>query len=286
MNQMNSGAKHLLINDVSIRIEPTEGWVPVDLRELWQYHNLLFYLVWREIRVYYSNTAIGIFWIVLSPLATAIVLSVILGLFIKVPTGGLPYPPVVLSGLILWLYFSKAVSTGCTSMMANSYLLTKVYFPRIIVPLVSILSGLIELLVLLVVVLIVAILYGVVPGLSWLLIPVPLILLIGLATGSSLWLSALNVQYRDIGNLLPVLLQVGLYLAPTIYLSSLIPKEWRLLYDINPMVGVIDTMRWALFLGNEFPARPFIISIITVILLIVTGAFFFRLIDDTAADIV
>ncbi len=267
-----------------VRIEPPQGWAPVNLAELWQHRDLLYYLVWRDILSLYANTGLGVLWTVLQPLSTAVVITVVLGLLARIPVGDVPYALIVLSGLVPWTYFSSAVSSGCLSMLANANLMTKVYFPRLIIPIVPILAGLVDLAVLVIVLLAASLIYGVLPRLEWLLIPVPLILAVALALGSSLWLSALNVEYRDVGRVLPILLQAWLYASPIIYPVSLVPENFQFVYSFNPIVGIVITMQWALLGTGAFPVVPLIITTGVSLVLIVSGAFVFRRMEDTMAD--
>ena len=269
-----------------MRIEPPRGWAPVNLAELWQHRDLMFYLVLREIRTATASTSLGFLWILLQPLAIAAVLTVALGIFVKVPTGGLPYALVVLSGLLPWNYVSTAVARSSSSMVANSYLLTKVYFPRLIIPTVPILAGLVDFAVLFVVLIVITLAFGMAPASTWLLLPIPGLMAIGLTIGAGLWASALTVRYRDVGNMIPVLLQIGTYASPVLYPSSLVPGKWRWLYDLNPMVGIVDGVRWVLFADGPFPGRPLAVSVILILALIATGVFYFRATEDTAADVV
>jgi lipopolysaccharide transport system permease protein len=269
-----------------VRIEPLQGWAPVNFRELWRHRELLFYLVKRDVRALYVNTALGVFWTVLQPLATAIVVTIVLGMFARIPSGEIPYGLVVLSGLVLWGYFATAVQSGCQSMLANANLMTKVYFPRLIIPAVPIMAGLVDLAVLVIVLLGALVFYGMMPQLSWIFIPVPTVLMIALALGASLWLSALNVQYRDVGRMLPVFLQIGLYASPIVYPYGIIPEPWRGVYALNPVVGIVNSMRWALFREAGFPFSELLISAFVAAALIASGAVVFQRIEKSMADIV
>lgn len=268
------------------RIQPSRGWTAVDLQELWDHRNLLFYLVWRDIRVLFSNTGLGILWIVLQPLATAIVITIVLGYFARVPTNNIPYPVVVLSGLVLYNYFSVVVTQAAHSMVNSAYLLTKVYFPRLIIPTVPVLTGLIDAMVLLIVLLIVAFLYNILPTITWLFLPIPILINIILTLGVGLWVSALNVQYRDVGKAIPIFLQIGTYASPIFYLSSLVPEGWRGVYSLNPIVGVVDGLRWSLLGVGPFPGIPLAVSIVAALLLFTSGIFFFRGMEEKAADLI
>lgn len=268
------------------RIQPSSGWATIDLPELWQHRELLLHLVWRDIRMLFRNTGLGILWIVLQPLLIVVVTTLVLGLFVRVPTNGIPYPVVVLSGLVLFQYFSTAVLLGASSMVGNAYLLSKVYFPRLIIPCVPILTSLVDFIVLLVVLLVVTMVYGLMPRLSWFVLPVPILINILLALGMSLWLSALNIQFRDVSKFIPVMFQVGIYASPIFYLSNLVPEKWYLIYALNPMVGLIDSFRWALLGQGAFPGSALMISLIAALFISITGTFVFRRMEENAADII
>lgn len=286
MQHSSSGEKRASDRPPGMRIQPAQGWVPVNISELWEHRALLVYLVNRDVRSLYANTALGVLWTVLQPLATAIVITIVLGMFARIPTGGVPYGLVALSGIVLWSYFGTVVQSGCQSMLANASLMTKVYFPRLIIPAVPILAGLVDLAVLIIVLLGAVLFYGIMPQLSWVFIPVPLILMIALALGASLWLSALNVQYRDVGRLVPVILQIAMYASPILYPCAIIPERWRGIYALNPVVGIVNAMRWALFREGEFPFFELTVSILVAVSLIASGVFVFQRIEKLMADIV
>ena len=268
------------------RIQPPQGWTPINVHELWQHRNLLFYLVLRDIRVLFAGTRLGILWVVLPPLATAVIMTVMLGFLAKVPSNELPYSLVVLSGMVPWMYFNNVVSRATFSMAANSYLLTKVYFPRIIIPTVPVIAGLIDLFALLVILIIATLAFNVMPRPSWIFVIVSLLLTVLLTIGVSLWFSALNVKFPDIGKSLPILLQLLAYASPVFYPHNLIPKQWYWLYDLNPFVGIVESCRWGLFGGGVFPVYSFGVSVFTALFLTLSGIFIFRSIEDTAADLI
>lgn len=268
------------------RIQPSRGWRAVDLQEFWQHRNLLFHLVWRDIRVLFSNTGLGVLWIVIQPLATAIVITIVLGYFARIPTNNIPYPLVVLSGLVLYNYFSVVVIQMANSMVNSAYLLSKVYFPRLIIPTVPILTGLIDIMVLLFVLLVVAYLYNIQPTAAWLFLPIPILINIILTLGVGLWVSALNVFYRDVGKAIPIILQIGIYACPIFYFSNLVPEPWRGVYSLNPIVGVVDSLRWSLLGVGPFPSFPLAVSIVAALLLFVSGIYFFRRMEEKAADVI
>jgi len=271
---------------VHTRIEPPRGWTPVSLPEMWQHRDLLFYLVVRDLRSITSSTSLGFYWLLLQPLAFALVLTVVLGFLVKVPTGNMPYALVVLSGLLPWTYVNNSIARASSSMVANAHLLTKVYFPRLIIPVVPIVSGLIDFGVVFLVLLAAVVYFGIAPTWQWLLLPLPVLLAIGLALGAGLWLCALTVRFRDVANMVPVLLQLGTYVSPVFYPRTLVPQAWLPVYDLNPMVGIIEATRWSLLSLGPFPSGPVSISAIVVLILIGTGVFYFRVTEDIAADIV
>lgn len=269
-----------------VRIDPPSGWAPVDLPELWRHRSLLAYLALRDIRVMLSRTHLGVLWVVAPPLITAALMVVVLGILAKVPAGDLPYALIVLSGIAPWMYFSNTVSKATASMTANAYLLTKVYFPRLIVPAVPMLSELITFAALLVVLGLGLLYYGVPARPSWFAVVLPIALCLQLTVGASLWLSALNVRIPDIANFVPILLQVLAYASPIYYPHSLIPAKWHWLYDLNPFVGIVESMRWSLFAQDSFPSYSVATSMMFGVVLVGTGVIYFRRVEDTAADLV
>lgn len=260
--------------------------VILQLGEIWRYRDLLFYLTVRDIRMAYANTSIGIFWALLQPMATALVLSLVFAILIRVPTGGIPYPLIILSAYPFFLYFNNVVTRSANSMAANAHLLTKVYFPRMIIVLVPLLAGLIDLLVLLAVVLIAAPFFGKWPALTWLALLLPIVLVVLLALGTGLWLSMLTVHVRDISLALPLMLQIGLYITPVLYPIALVPSHWRSFYDLNPMVGIVETARWALQVTDDLPVYALATSAALISLILLGGLIFFYAVEDAAADLI
>ena len=269
-----------------IEITPPTGMVRLQLGDLWRHRDLLRYLAIRDVAMTYANTTIGIFWVLLQPMAMAIVLTIVMGILVRVPTGGVPYPLVIMSGFPFWIYFSGVLTRSANSMGANAHLLTKVYFPRAIIVLVPVLTGLLDLLVLLSVVLISAPFFGTWPSWSWLLLPLPIAMTVLLALGLGLGLSLLTVHSRDIGLALPVVLQVGMYLCPIIYPIGLVPAGWRWLYDLNPMVGIVEFARWALLGGSEISVYSLSASITFITSVMIIGVVFFRVMEDATTDLV
>lgn len=268
-----------------LRIESAQGWVPFNFSELWQHRDLMFYLVMREIKSTTHATRLGIFWVLLQPLATAMILTVVMGYLVKVPTGQTPYPVVVLSGLLIWSYFSNTLIRSSNSMVANAYLLTKIYFPRIIIPLVPIVSSLIDMLIMLCVIIATCLIYGIHPKFSWCIVLVTLPIVVMMTAGFGLFATALTVKMRDFGNILPVVLQLGLYSSPVFYPASLVPDKWRWLYELNPLVALIEATRGGMMGETKFFSLLWYPLIVATLALLM-GAFYFRISEDAAADTV
>ena len=267
-------------------LKPAKGWLSIDFKELWRYRELIYFLTWRDIKVRYKQAVLGIAWAVLQPLMTMVIFTVIFGNLLGTPSQGIPYPLFSLSALLPWQLFASALQRSSTSLVGNANLLTKIYFPRLAIPLASIFAALVDFLISFVVLIGVMIYYRYMPGWNalWLPLLVLLALLTALAVG--LWLSALNVQYRDIQQVVPFLIQVWMYASPIVYPIETIPAGiWRWLYGLNPMVGVIQGFRWALLGGNP-PDLTLVISGTMVLILLVSGLYYFRRMEKTFADIV
>lgn len=275
----------------TVYLRPSKGWISLNLSDLWAYRELVFFLTWRDIKVRYKQAALGILWAVLQPVMIMVVFTVIFSKLAGLkPDAGIPqewYPVFSLAALLPWQLFQAALQRSSVSLVGNANLLTKVYFPRLIIPFSAVAAGLVDFAISLVVLLVMMILYGV-PftwNMVWLLPLVLLALLTALAVG--LWLSALNVQYRDVQQIVPFLLQAWMYASPVAYSIDLIPTSgpWRLIYGLNPMTGVIQGFRWAL-LGSNPPDQLMIISVVMVVVLLVTGLFYFRRMERKFADMV
>jgi lipopolysaccharide transport system permease protein len=266
-------------------IDPSTGWAPLRLGELVAYRELVYFLVWRDVKVRYKQTALGIAWAVLQPLLAMFVFSLFFGRLAAMPSDGLPYPVFNLAGLVPWTFFVFGLTEAANSLVGSRHLITKVYFPRLAVPLAPVLAGLVDFSIAFVLLLLVMAWYGIVPGLAVLAI-VPLILLAFVtALGVGLWLAALNVQYRDVRYVLPFLSQLWLFATPIVYPSSLVPMPWRTVYAVNPMVGVVDGFRWAL-LGTAPPGMTIVVSATAAVAIAIGGAFYFRRMERGFADIV
>lgn len=266
-------------------MEPTSGWRSLKLGELWDYRDLAWLLAWRDVRVRYRQTVLGVGWAVLQPLVTILVFSLVFGRLAKVPSDGAPYPVFTFSALLPWILFSGALTRAASSLVSNAALLTKVYFPRLVLPLGSVLTSLVDFAISLVVLLGLMAWYHIVPGPAVLLIPLLVAYTVVAAWAVGIWMAALNVRYRDVNFALPFLVQIGLFVSPVVYSASLVPASVRILYDLNPMTLVIQGFRWAL-LGASAPSSLMFISIPLVALLLVSGVFYFRRTERFFADII
>lgn len=270
----------------TFRIAPSKGWVPLKLNELWEYRELLYFLVWRDIKVRYKQTALGATWAIIQPFLTMVVFSLFFGHLAKMPSDGIPYPIFSFTALVPWAFFANGLSQSSNSLVGSSNLITKVYFPRLIVPLASSFSGVVDFLIAFAVLIAMMLYYGLLPTLNVLWLPLFLLLAMVTSLGVGLWLSALNVKYRDVRYVVPFITQFWLFATPIAYPSSLLHEPWRTIYGLNPMVGVVEGFRWAL-LGTKTAPGPIIaVSSAAAIVILITGAFYFRRMEKTFADIV
>jgi lipopolysaccharide transport system permease protein len=271
-------------------IEPSRGWMSLELGALWEHRELIYFFVWRDIKVRYRQTALGVAWVVLQPVVSMGVFSLLFGALLGVPSGGVPYPLFALAGLLPWNYFASSLSQSSTRIVGSAHLIAKVYFPRLTVPLSGVLSSLVDFGIAFLVLVGLMAYYGLTPTPAVLLLPAFLLLAMGTALGVGLWLSALSVRYRDVNHLIPFLVQIWMYVTPVIYGSTLIPERYRFLLSLNPMTGVVEGFRWALLGRHLVDARPpgglFVVSIVIALGVLVSGLAYFRQTEDTFADIV
>ena len=268
-------------------IEPSRGWVPIDFGEIWAYREVLYFLVWRDIKVRYRQTLMGAAWAIIQPFMTMVVFTVFFGRLAKMPSDGAPYPLFAFAALVPWAFFSNGVTQSANSLVHSGHLITKVYFPRLLVPMGRVLSGLPDLGLSFLVLLGMVWWYGLFelqPRLLWL--PALALLAFLTALGLGLWLSALNVRYRDIQHAVPFLIQLWLFATPIAYPSSLLSGVWRTVYSLNPLVGVVEGFRWALLGSGEAPGLSVAVSSVAAAVLLISGAYVFRRIERTFADIV
>jgi lipopolysaccharide transport system permease protein len=269
-----------------IVIEASKGWVSLKLRELWQYRELIFFLIWRDVKIRYKQTSLGIAWAVIQPLMTVVIFSVVFGQLANLPSEGIPYAVFSYAALLPWQLFSGALTRSGSSLVGNATLLTKVYFPRLIIPLSASMSGLVDFSISFVVLLGLMLYYGILP--TWAILWLPLLVILVLVTALSvgLWLSAFNVQYRDVQHIIPFIIQAWMYVSPVAYSIELIPAgSWRIIYGLNPLTGVIQSFRWIL-LGAHPPDGWIFLSVGVVLMLLVTGLYYFRRMEKIFADVV
>ncbi len=268
----------------TIRIEPPRGLFELRLREVWAYRELLYFFVWRDVKIRYKQTAIGILWVVLQPVLNMLVFTLFFGHLAKLPSDGLPYPVFYFAALVPWTYFAYALQMTTNVVVDNQRLITKVYFPRLILPISAALSGLVDFGIGFVVLALFTVAYGIRPTLAALWLPALLALAFFTALGVGLWLSALNALYRDVRYVTPFLMQFWLFACPVIYPSTVIPPRWRWLYGLNPMAGVIDGFRWAITGRGHAPGLLLLVSSAAVALVVLGGLFFFNRMETAVAD--
>jgi lipopolysaccharide transport system permease protein len=270
----------------SIVIEPRRGLFQLDLAAIWRYRELLYFLVWRDVLIRYKQTVIGVCWAILQPLVTLGIFAVIFGRLAQIPSEGKPYPIFAFAALLPWTYFSQALTRSGTSLVGNSNLITKIYFPRLLIPIAATLSPVVDLFFSFLVLLALMPCYGVTPSWGMLLLPlfVALSLLTALAVG--LWASALNVRYRDVGHTIPFLVQAWMYASPIAYPVSLVPEKWRLLYSLNPVVGVIEGFRWGILNTGRPDFQVMAVSTVMMMVLLLGGLVYFKRMEQTFADII
>jgi lipopolysaccharide transport system permease protein len=268
-----------------IIIRPADGWIPIDLKELWEYRELLLTFISRDIKVRYKQTALGAAWAVMQPLFMMVVFTLAFGRLAKIPSDGLPYPLFSYIALLPWMLFSEGIVRSTRSMIANSHIMTKAYFPRLVLPISGVLSPMIDFMIAFIILLGMMLYYGFVPTINILFLPAFIVLAIATSLGVGLWFSALNVQYRDFQYTVPFLIQLWLFASPVVYPSSLLPEPYNLLLGLNPMAGVIEGFRWAM-LGTAPPGILTLISVLVVLIILVSGAFYFRRMEKIFADVV
>ena len=268
----------------TIRIEPPRSVFELRLRDVWAYRELLYFFVWRDVKIRYKQTAVGVLWVILQPVLNMLVFYVFFGRLAKLPSDGLPYPVFYFAALVPWTYFAYSLQSTTNVVVENQRLITKVYFPRLILPIASALSGLVDFAIGFVVLSIFCFAYGILPTLATLWLPVLLLLALLTALGFGLWLSALNALYRDVRYVIPFLVQFWMFASPVAYSSSLVPARWRWLYGLNPMAGVVDGFRWAITRHGQRPGLILLASSTAVVLVLLGGLLFFNRMETAVAD--
>jgi lipopolysaccharide transport system permease protein len=266
-------------------IRPIEGWLSIDLKEIWEYRELVYTFAMRDIKVRYKQTALGAAWAIIQPFMMMVIFSIFFGRLAKIPSDGIPYPLFAYAALLPWTLFSEGITRSTSSMIANSNIITKVYFPRLVMPISGILSPLIDFIIAFVILTAMMLYYGFVPTTNVIWLPAFILLALMTSLGVGLWLSAFNVQYRDFQYTLPFLIQLWLFASPVVYPSTLLPEAYRWIYGLNPMAGVIEGFRWAL-LGTNPPSTMIAFSFVIVMVLLTTGAYYFKRMEKTYADVV
>jgi lipopolysaccharide transport system permease protein len=271
---------------IHTHIKPSRGWVSLKLRDLWKYRELLYFLTWRDIKVRYKQTILGAAWAIIQPFFTMVVFSLFFGRLAKVPSDGIPYPIFSYAALVPWTFFASGLSQSSNSLVGSANLIKKVYFPRLVIPIATVISGVVDFVLAFIVLLGMMLFYRIVPTVNVLWLPLLLLLAFITALGVGLWLSAMNVQFRDVRYAVPFLTQFWLFSTPIAYSSSLLDEPWRTLYAINPMVGVVEGFRWALLGTDTAPGPIIVISSLAALILLVSGAFYFRRMEKYFADVV
>ena len=273
------------VNATITVIEAPRRWIDLDLRGVWSHVELLYFLVWRDVKVRYKQTALGVAWVILQPLLGTLIFTVVFGRFAQLPSDGLPYAVFVYAGLVPWTFFANAVTRSTSCLVTDAELIAKVYFPRLILPFSAIVSSILDFANAFVLLLVMMWLYGVVPTLAMAMVPLFLLLAISTALALALWLAPLNARFRDVGHTVPFLLQAWMFASPVVYPVTLVPEQWRALYGLNPMAGVIEGFRWAL-LGKASPQFGVMLtSAFVVLLLILGGLVWFKRTERTLADV-
>jgi lipopolysaccharide transport system permease protein len=267
-----------------VHIRPVQGLFSANLRELWDYRELLYFLAWRDIKVRYKQTAIGIAWALLQPLAMMMVFTLFFGKLAKIPSEGVPYPIFAYAGLLPWQLFSKTITESTSSLVSNRGLVTKVFFPRILVPTATCIAALLDFGISMVLLFCLMPFFDVLPGITICWLPFFVVLMLIAALGTGYWLSALNVEYRDVSYIVPFLTQFWMFVTPVVYPSSMVPDSWRLLYGLNPMAGVVEGFRWCLLGVGSGPSPMFWLSVLVSLLFFISGFLWFRRQERTFVD--
>lgn len=268
------------------RIEPSKGWVSLNLSELWEYRELLYFLTWRDIKVRYKQTVLGVLWAIIQPFFTMVIFSLFFGKLAKIPSDGIPYPIFAYAALVPWTFFANGLNQSSNSLVGGARLVQKVYFPRLVIPISSVMAGVVDFILAFSVLIIMMLFYGVMPTYNMIWLPFLLLLALVTALGVGFWLSAMNVQFRDVRHTVPFITQIWLFATPIAYPSSLLSEPWQLVYALNPMVGVVEGFRWALLGAETAPGLMMIVSTLLAGLIFISGLFYFRRMEKTFADVI
>lgn len=275
-----------IVRKPSVMIQSQRGLFQLDLGSIWQFREMLYFLVWRDVLLRFKQTAVGVAWVVLQPLITMIIFTLIFSKLAKLPSDGIPYPVFAFTALLPWFFFSQALMRSSSSVVQSSNLITKIYFPRLLIPIAASIAPIVDLVFSFLFLLVLMGWYKITP--TWGIVALPLFIALAIITALAvgLWSSAINVKYRDVGNIIPFLIQVWMYASPVVYSTSMIPEKWRLLYSLNPMVGVIGGFRWALLGRNSPDFMQMAVSASVVLVLLVGGIVYFKKMEQTFADVI
>lgn len=273
-------------NKYQLRIQPSKGWTVLKLKEIWEYRELLAIFVWRDLKVRYRQTVIGALWAILQPFLTMVIFSIFFGRLAGIPSDNIPYPIFSFAALVPWTFFTNSINQASISLVANAEMIKKIYFPRLTMPVAAVLTGLVDFVLAFIILIGMMLYFGFAPTINILWFPVFVLLTMMTALGVSLWLSAMNVKYRDVRYMIPFITQAWLFATPVAYPSSLLEEPWRTLYGLNPMVGVVEGFRWALLGTEAAPGPMFFVSFLVSLLVFVTGLYYFRRVEKIFADII
>ena len=269
-----------------IRIQPSKGWTILRLKEIWEYRELLAIFVWRDLKVRYRQTVIGALWAILQPFLTMVIFSIFFGRLAGIPSDNIPYPIFSYAALVPWTFFANSINQASISLVINADMIKKIYFPRLTMPIAAVLTGLVDFVLAFIILLGMMYYFGFMPTINILWFPVFILLTMMTSLGVSLWLSAMNVRYRDVRYMIPFITQAWLFATPVAYPSSLLEEPWRTLYGLNPMVGVVEGFRWALLGTDSAPGPLFLVSFLVSFLILISGIYYFRRMEKTFADII
>jgi lipopolysaccharide transport system permease protein len=272
--------------EAPVIIEPSRGWVHISFAEIWRYRELVLFLAWRDIAVRYKQTAIGVLWAIIQPLTAMVIFSIFFGRFAHMPSEGVPYPVFTYAALLPWQYFATAIADASQSMLTNERLLTKVYFPRLIIPFASALPAVVDFVLSCLLFLGIMLAYGTPISTRIIWLPLLLLLALAMALGIGLWMSALNVQYRDFRYIVPFLVQTWMFASPVVYSLSIVPDQWRTVYSLNPMVTVIEGFRWALLGSSGVSLAAIVVSVVATAGMLFSGLAYFQHVEDIFADVI
>jgi homopolymeric O-antigen transport system permease protein len=267
------------------RREASKGWAWPKLRELWEFRELLYFFAWRDIKVRYRQTVMGVLWAIIQPFFTMVIFSMFFGRLANIPSDGVPYPIFSFTALVPWTFFANALAQASNSLVSNANMIKKIYFPRLALPIATVLAGVVDFALAFIVLLGIMIFYGLVPTVNIIWLPLFALLALVTSIGVSLWLAAMNVQFRDVRYTIPFLTQAWLFVTPIAYPSSMLPEQWRIVYGLNPMAGVVEGFRWALLGTDTAPGKMIIVSALVAVTLFVSGAFYFRRMEQNFADV-